>query len=525
MPDQDTPLHPVPESRTVAKKQTRLSLVWIVPMVAALVGVWVAVAKIMSEGPTITIVFDSAEGLEAGKTKVHYNGVEVGTMTAIRLSDDHQRVISTVQMATKTEDFLVEDTRFWVVRPRISGANVTGLGTLISGAYIGMEIGSSRAHKRDFVALTAAPVVTGNVPGRYFVLKTPDLGSLDYGTPIYFRRLQVGEVSSYTLDKDGHSLTVKAFVNAPYDQYVTPETRFWHASGIDVALSASGLSVQTQSVLSILIGGIAFETPPSSAVLPPAEPDTVFTLFTDRTQAFKPPRGDPQTYGLVFKQSVRGLVRGASVEFEGIPIGDVADIRSQFDPKTYEFSVLVLVRVYPEMLGTGADMALADVRTATGEAIHQKRLDALTAHGLRSQLRTGSLITGGLYVALDFFPDAPAVTIDWTQNPVRLPTILGELEALEATVVKIIKKLDKLPVEAIGNDVAKVLVEFDQTLVGARRAIDDAGKAIEPNSPLRADLSNTLEEVSRAARALRVLMDYLERHPEALVRGKTGEAK
>src|SRR5262249_39413332 len=164
------------------------------------VGVWVAVTRIESEGPKITIVFGSAEGLEAGKTKIEYKGVEVGTITSIELAPDHQRVIGTAQMAPKTEDFLVDDTHFWVVRPRISGANVTGLGTLISGAYIGMEIGTSKRDKRDFVALENPPVVTGGVPGRFFVLETPNLGSLDYGTPVFFRRLQVGEIASYKLD-------------------------------------------------------------------------------------------------------------------------------------------------------------------------------------------------------------------------------------------------------------------------------------------------------------------------------------
>src|SRR5713101_5689065 len=328
MPDREPPLSSVPDSRTVPKRRMRLSLVWFIPIVAASVGAWVAVTRVLSEGPKITIVFHSAEGLEAGKTKIRYNGVDIGTVTTIRLSDDHQRVITTAQMAPKTEGFLAEDTKFWVVRPRISGANVTGLGTLVSGAYIGLEIGDSKEHKRDFVGLETPPVITGAVPGRLFVLKTPDLGSLDNGTPVFFRRLQVGQVSSYALDQDGKSLTVKVFVRAPYDQYVNPNTRFWHASGIDVSLSASGLKVQTQSVLSILIGGIAFETDATGPLLPPADANTVFTLYGDRAQAFEPAARNPQTYQLIFNQSVRGLAAGAPVEFRGIPIGEVADVRA-----------------------------------------------------------------------------------------------------------------------------------------------------------------------------------------------------
>ena len=515
MPERDTPLPNVTESRTVAKKRTPLSPVWIVPILAALVGVWVAVTKIMSEGPKITIGFQSAEGLEAGKTKISYNGVEVGVITTIRLSDDHRHVVTTVQMEPKTEDFLVDDTRFWVVRPRISGANISGLGTLISGAYIGMEIGGSKKGTRAFEALDAPPVVTRDTAGRYFVLKTQNLGSLDTGTPIFFRRLQVGEVASYALDPDGNALTVKVFVNAPYDQYVTPNTRFWHASGFDVSLSASGLTVQTQSVLSILIGGIAFETPATGPVLAAADANTNFTLHGDRAEAFKLPARDPQTYLLVFKQSVRGLASGAGVEFKGIPIGEVTDVVAQFDEKTFEFSVSVLIRLDPARLG----VKLVDTSPGdTSVAAHRKVIDGLVAQGVRGQLRTGSLLTGGLFVALDIFPDAAPTSVDWSKTPAELPTIPGELEAIEASVVNIIKKIDQLPFKAIGADLQK-------TLMSARTTLDNAGKLIEPNSPLDQQLDSTLQEVSRAARGLRTLADYLERHPEALIRGKTGEAK
>ena len=316
-------------------------------------------------------------------------------------------------MAPKTEEFLVEDTNFWVVRPRISGANVTGLGTLISGAYIGLEIGNSKSRKRDFVGLETPPVITGEVPGRLFVLKTPDLGSLDNGTPMFFRRLQVGQVSSYALDQDGKSLTVKIFVRAPYDQYVNPNTRFWHASGVDVSLSASGLKVQTQSVLSILIGGIAFETDPTAPLLQPAEANTVFTLYSDRAQAFEPAAHNPQTYQLIFNESVRGLTVGAPVEFRGIPIGEVADVRAQIDLQTFQFSVPVTIHLDPQRLGV---KVLGTTAGVSLETVRRRLIDSLVAHGVRAQLRTGNLLTGAVYVALDVFPGSPPATLDWSQT-------------------------------------------------------------------------------------------------------------
>ena len=529
MPDRDSPIPSVPDSRTVPRKQTRLSLVWIIPVLAAAVGAWVAVTRIMGEGPKITIVFESAEGLEAGKTKISYRGVDVGTVTAIRLSEDHQRVIATAQMTPRTEDFLAEDTRFWVVRPRISGASVTGLGTLISGAYIGMEIGSSKEPKRDFVALQTPPVVTGNAPGRFFVLKTSDLGSLDLGTPLFFRRLQVGRVASYKLDKDGKFFTLQVFVRAPYDQYVTANTRFWQASGIDVSLSASGLSVQTQSLLSILIGGVAFQSPATDGVLPAAAADTVFVLYSDRAKAFEPAARSPQTYKLIFKESVRGLAPGAPVEFRGIPIGEVADIRAQIDLKTFEFSVPVTIRLDPQRLGV---RVIEGASGADLERMRRRLIDALIAHGARAQLRTGNLLTGSVFVAIDFFPGAPPAMLDWSQTPVQLPTVPGQLQVIETKVTDLINKLDKMPLQQIGDELTATIAELDQTLVAARGTLVSARGTLnnttsltEPNSAQIEQLGNTLQEVSRASRSVRVLADYLERHPEALLRGKKGEAK
>lgn len=529
MADERTPLPPVPESRAIARKQTRLSLVWIIPIVAVLIGVWVAVARIRSEGPKITIVFASADGLEAGKTKIYYRGVDVGILRTLRLSRDHRRVVALAQMAPGTEDFLVNDTKFWVVRPRISGANVTGLGTLISGAFIGMEIGSSQRAKRDFVALDTQPVVTGDVPGRFFVLKTPDLGSLDNGTPLFFRRLQVGEVASYGLDKDGRSFTVKVFVKSPYDQYVTANTRFWQASGIDLQLSANGLSVQTQSLLSILIGGVAFETPANGQILPAAAANTVFTLFDNRAKAFEQPARNPQTFELTFNESVRGLAPGAPVEFRGVKVGEVADVSARIDLKTLEFQVPVIIHLDAQRLGVrvvdlkpGADFA----------ALRRKLIDALVARGVRAQLRTGNLLTGSTFVAFDYFPDAPRTTIDWSQVPVQLPTTSGQLEATEKQVTEIIKKLNRMPLDRIGDELLKTiadlhqtLISANQTLVAARGTLENANSLVGPNSAQAQQLSETLAEVSRAARSLRVLTDYLDRHPEAIVRGKRGQAQ
>jgi paraquat-inducible protein B len=531
MPDERTRSAPVADSRPQSRR--RISLVWVIPIVAAVAGAWVAITRVESEGPTISMVFGSAEGLEAGKTKIEYRGVEVGTITSIQLAPDHRRVIAMAQMAPKTEDFLLEDTKFWVVRPRISGANVTGLGTLISGAYIGMEIGSSKRETRDFVVLETPPIVTGDVPGRFFVLQTPNLGSLDVGTPVFFRRLEVGQVSSYVLDKDGRRFTLKIFVRRPYDQYVTPSTRFWQASGVDMQLSAGGLTVQTQSLLSILIGGIAFETPAIGPVMPAAEANSVFPLYINRAQAYEPPPRNPQTFQLIFNESVRGLAPGAPVELRGIKVGEVVDIRSQIDLKTLKFSAPVIIALDAERLGVkylnlkqGADLS----------AIRRRVIDSLVSDGVRAQLRTGSLLTGSAFVAFDFFPSVHPAVVDWSQNPPQLPTTPGQLEAVEAGLGEMVKKLNKMPLQQIGDNLQRSLSDLDLTLVSARGTLEtmnttlngatttlnNANDLVGPRSEQIQQINETLQELRRAARSVRVLTDYLEQHPDALIRGKRG---
>jgi paraquat-inducible protein B len=530
------PTPPVPESRVVSRRRTPLSAVWVIPIIAALVGAWVAVTRIMNQGPTITVVFATAEGLEAGKTKVHYNGVDVGTVRDIHLSRDHLRVVLTIQMEPKTEDFLVEDTTFWVVRPRISGANISGLGTLISGAYIGMGIGQSKQSRRQFAGLETPPVVTPNSPGRFFQLRTPQLDSLDAGTPIYFRRLQVGQVVSYALDDDGKALTIRVFVKQPYDKYVSHDTRFWQASGIDVSLTAAGLSVQTESLLSILVGGIAFETPPSDPPSSPAEADAEFTLFNSRNEAFQAPARHPQNFILDFTDSVRGLTVGAPVEFRGIQIGQVAAINAQIDAKTFEFTAPVTVELDAQRLGVQLQELPPDLDL---ESLRRAVIDSLVAHGVRAQLQSGNLLTGALFVSFDFHPDAPPAHVDWSQQPPHLPTAPGDFQALEARLSNIVKKIDEMPLKAIGEDLRKSIAELDRVLVSAKTTLDkaeplvdnadlllqNANRMVEPNSLLGTELATTLQELTRAARSLRVLTDYLERHPEALIRGKTGEAQ
>ncbi|MGH6783986.1 MAG: intermembrane transport protein PqiB, partial [Sphingomicrobium sp.] len=360
---------------------------------AAVIGAWLAVQAFIERGPTAAIKFKTAEGLEAGKTKIKYKEVDIGLVTEVVLGEDRKTVVATAKFSKQAESFLVEDTRFWVVRPRIAGGQVSGLGTLLSGSYVGIDPGKATTSRRKFTGLETAPIVTGDRPGRQFVLRADELGSLEIGSPVYFRRLQVGEVIGFKLARDGREVSFRIFVRAPYDRFVTAGSRFWNASGVDVALDAAGFRVQTQSLTSILLGGIAFQTPPDVEPGPPSEPNTEFTLFANQGEAFKHADTVAETYLLLFDQSVRGLSVGAAVDFRGLTIGEVTAIGLDIDPAKIEIRIPVEIRIYPDRLRA---RLLSPVSPA-GDSI--ERLRRYVDRGLRGQLRSGNLLTGQLYVA------------------------------------------------------------------------------------------------------------------------------
>lgn len=528
----------VPTAMAVRKRRWSPQLVWLIPIVVALIGGWLAVKTILEKGPTITITFKSAEGLEAGKTKVKYKNVDVGDVKTIKLS--RQGVVATVEMVKEAEPYLVDDIRFWVVRPRIAGGQVSGLGTLFSGSYIGVDVGKSENARREFVGLETPPIVTGDEPGRQFVLRGEALGSLQIGSPVYFRQEQVGSVVSHEVNKDGQGVTFKIFVNAPYDQYVNADTRFWNASGIDVTLDATGVKVDTQSIVSILIGGIAFETLAASAQHPPAEENHEFLLAINRAEAMRRADTIAWPFQFEFTQSIRGLSVGAPVEFRGIVVGEVKSVNIFLSQAQDEFHFPVTVVLYPGRLQEMLKAGSGEYRT--DEQGRRTRFDKIVAKGFRGQLRTGNLLTGQVYIAMDMFPDAPEAHMDWAATPPLIPTVPGGFEELQATLTSIARKIEKMPIGEISADVRQTLQSLNRTLVSAEQAVKRLDRDVSPaakstledarrvmnmaertlatDAPLQQDLRSSLRDLSKAAQSLRQLTDLLERQPESLIRGK-----
>ncbi len=528
----------LPKAQVKPRSRWRFDLIWLVPLVAALIGGWLAVRAILERGPTATISFQTAEGLEAGKTFISYKNVKIGLVKKISLSEDRSRVDVTAEFSREAASMLVADSRFWVVRPRFSGGQLSGIGTLLAGEHIELDVGKSAVPRREFTGLEVAPVITGNLPGRAFLLRAADLGSVDVGSPIYFRRLKVGQVDSFQLEKDGSGVSMKIFVEAPYDRYVTLGSRFWNASGIDLSMDTNGLRVQTQSLVSILTGGIAFETPPgSSSELGEVAPvNSGFLLHGDRAAAMKAPDGTMQVYVLNFKESLRGLAPGAPLDFRGIVVGEVLATSVEYDPGREWFNFPVYVALYPErirLVGAGGKAGKSGLSDA--ERVKRALSKAMIDRGFRAQLRTGSLVTGQLYVALDFFKDAEKVVINDTQNPPELPTTEGALDDLQHSVKTIAKSLSGVKFSEIGAGVQQtlarvnqVLLRFDQELApelktslqDLQRTLKAAEKSLAPGSPVMGDVSDAARDVSRAAQSLRGLTDLLERQPEALLKGK-----
>jgi paraquat-inducible protein B len=529
-----------PGQAPVKTRRFNVSLVWIVPIVAVLVGISLVVHTMLQEGPTITVTFKTGSGLTANKTEVKYRNVVIGHVSDVELNNDQKSVNATIKLSKQAESFTREDSQFWVVRPRIGAGGVSGIDTLLSGDYIGADIGQANARAKNFIGLENPPPITYGEPGKRFTLNTQDLGSLDIGSPVYYRKIPVGQVVAYGLDADGKGVNIEVFIHSPNDAYVTENTRFWNASGIDVNVGANGFSVKTESLSSILVGGIAFRAPDYSPNDQPAKEDKAFDLFEDQLTALAPPSGKGQFLTLRFDQALRGLKVGAPVEFLGIEFGRVVAVNLDFDAKKRSFPVNVGIMIYPQRLGQAHTKMLEVLKhDPNDEAAGVRLMGSFIENGLRAQARSGNLLTGQLYIALDFYPKADKVVFDPTARPVSIPTIPGSLEQLQEKLEGMVNKINQLPIERIAGNLDSNLVELRKglaqfnakTLPGVQTTLADVSKTLQSasstlaeDSPQREQLGQTLDELGRMSRSLRELSDYLGRHPESLIRGRPDNA-
>jgi len=542
----------------VVKKQKGIPLIWLIPVVAAIIGASLAYKTISEKGPTITITFKSGDGLEEGKTKLKYKAVEIGVVKKIDISPDMSHVIVTAELRKEAEPYCNDGTRLWVVRPHISATEITGLETLVSGVYIETDPGEGNP-ALEFTGLEEAPIIRADSPGKEYILQAKTLGSLKAGSPIIYRGIQAGQVLGYEMTEDGQTIKVPIYINEPFDKLVHLNSKFWNLSGFDVSITADGVKMKTASLSALLAGGIAFETPENSPNRRPSEEGTVFPLFSSREDSNNV---FTRSIDLImyFENSVRGLKVGAPVEFRGIKVGFVKDLRLEYHQNTMEMRIPVTIQIQPERVNTIGNQPVNP----------RNRIAGLIKRGLKARLKTGSLLTGQLFIEMDLLPQIPIERFGGDSPYLEIPTIPSTLDEITKTTTEILADIKNLPLEDLINnmiltikninhlvespEIMDTLVSFNKSLDQVQGLVGKIDSQVEPvasallqtarnadsalqhgkialkeieefiseDSPIRVDLTNSLEELSAAARSMRLLANYLERHPEALVHGKAG---
>jgi len=538
-----------------------LPVIWLIPLVAIAIGAWLAWDTLSKDGPTITVTFDTAEGLQAGQSQLKFRDIVLGTVTSLDLTQDHSHVVVTIKTTRQAEPLLTDRTVFWVVKPRLFAGNISGLDTLLSGSYVGMLPSAAEGKpQRAYVGLEDPPILSAGVAGRTFSLKASRLGSISLGSPIFFRDLAVGEVLGWDVANMAESVTIHAFVRAPYDRYVTNDTRFWNASGVSLSLGGAGIELKLESLRALLLGGIAFETPSEKSIAVASAPDHVFPLFADKEAADEASYTRKIPVVAYFAGSVRGLAPGSEVTMHGLVVGHVTSVRLAYDPVHDTVVAPVQFDVEPERIAGVGKRVYKTTREVVEDALKR---------GIRASLASASLITGQQMVTLDFAHDAPPVPVTMEGEDFVLPTTQGAgFAGLAASASTLLDKVNDIPFQQIGDNLNGVLkaantiangpqleqalTDLSATLASANALVGHLDAEASPalrqlpeiatslqktltsvnklvlsvdtgyggNTQFNRDLERLLVQTNDAVRSIRALADLLARHPEALVAGR-----
>ncbi|WP_445001409.1 intermembrane transport protein PqiB [Halomonas mongoliensis] len=540
----DAPRDEAPPERDLHRArpspQARFSPIWIVPIVAILIGAWLVYDNYRSRGPQVTLVMANAEGIEAGSTLIKTRNVQVGRVERVQLSDDLGTAVITARMSPDTEPMLVEDSRFWVVKPRVGREGISGLGTVLSGAFIQLEPGSSETASREFQVSDNPPVAPAGAAGLRINLVSQLGNSLRIGDPVTYQGYTVGRVEDATFDPQSRRMQHRVFIEAPYDILVTDSTRFWSASGIDLRLDSEGFRVNVESFEALLGGGVTFGVPEDLPLGSRVEPDVTFNLYPDEDSARQGTFNRYLEYVLLVDDSVRGLSRGAPVEFRGVRVGTVAAVPWNFSAPQPEgrsgFSIPVLVRIEPQRLGIeNQDVNLEEWR---------ERFDRLFGFGLRASLKSGNLLTGALFVDLNFHRDlADTWTAERFADKAVFPTTSGGFALIEAQVTDLLAKLNELEIEPLLAGLDRNLAASEAMLGEVRELsssltalLQDPGtrevptnlnatllelretlQGLSPGSAAYQELTGAVERLERLMRDIQPVARTLSDNPRALL--------
>jgi paraquat-inducible protein B len=528
-------------------KSSRWSFVWVVPVVAALIGGWLLVNHFSSKGASARVRFETAEEIFAGRTEVRCRSVRVGTVKDVELAEDLRSVTVHLDVDKSAEHLLRRGTRFWVVKPRVSGGSITGLTTIIQGAYIELDPGvMERKQETDFVGLEVPPTTSRSVPGRRIVLTTDEAGLLAEGSPVYHRGFEVGRIESRSLSADGSSVRYDAFIREDHGHLITANTRFWNTSGIDISAGADGFQIRTPSLQAMVSGGVSFGVGEGETPGKAVKDGHVFPLYSDQESAKSATFEPTRKLLLFFDQTVRGLSERALVEYRGIPIGRVLDISFELAATRATPSIPVLVeidtRIMDPSLEESADESKQDVYLA--DAVNR---------GMRASLKTGNLITGALYVDLDFYNEATPAALGKEGDYLTMPTVSSGFAQFEAKLTALMDKVQALPLQSTMEQIAaaakeaestmaesrEALAELKKTTEAARQIIDDPAfrdlpadlkqslaqldqtvESVGPTGAIQGDLLRSLDELRASLRSLKELTNTIDEKPNSLLFGR-----
>ena len=538
---------------------SRTSLAWLLPIAAVAFALAVAWNTVTDRGPLVEIRVDAAGGVVAGETRIRRNDVDVGRVEAVRLGEDLDSVVIEARMDPAVAPYMDADARFWIVNARVNTTEISGLSTLLSGVYIGVDWDDVPGDRVDaFEGLDEPPLTDLGTPGRRLTLSADEAGYILVGSPVFHRQVEIGRVERRRLADDASEVLFDIFIEAPYHEHVYPESSFYSVTGVEATLDAGGVSVRLESIAAFFTGGIAFDNPELVAGLEPVTVDgTRFRLHDNQKAAeesrFEGEDDDRFRYTARFDGSVKGLRRDAPVEYNGIRVGRVADVS------------VMLPRAPGDGAGATAVLELQPARLGL-EAPEPEAvlgaLDGFVRRGLRAQLATGNLLTGSLLVKLvDTGVDDASVGIDRAASPYpALPVTASDVEAVTASVEELVAKLSELPVEtlfaaatglledvralvrapeveALPGQLAASLDSIATTasrveaatgelpvllgaLTAASRNADDVLDGLSPDSEIYIELAATVRELRLAARSIADFAEVLEDNPSAVFTGR-----
>lgn len=477
------------------QKVRNWSPVRIFPIVTALIGAWILFYHYSHQGPVVTLITTNAEGIEGGKTTIKSRSVDVGVVESATLTDDLTHVEITARLNAGMEKLLHGDSVFWVVKPQVGREGISGLGTLLSGAYIELQPGKKGAQPEQYQLLDSPPLAPPDAKGIRVTLDSKKAGQLSPGDPVLFRGYRVGSVETSTFDTQKRTISYQLFINAPNNRLVTGNVRFWKDSGIAVDLTSAGMRVEMGSLSTLFGGGVSFDVPEGMDQGQPVAQKTAFKLYDDQKSIQDSLYTDHIDYLMFFKDSVRGLQPGAPVEFRGIRLGTVGKVpffapgmRQMLDD---DFRIPVLIRIEPERLinqiGDTPDIA--------------QHIEGLMKRGLRGSLKTGNLVTGALYVDMDFFPKEPPVKeIREFSGYKIIPTVSSGLAQIQQRLMETLDKINNLPLNPMIQQATNTLSESQATMRRLQTTLDNLNKltASQSMQQLPQDMQKTLRELNRS---------------------------